>query len=60
MELSIKMGTGIPLPDEASFPRKLIQKRVAYLSFYDTSRYIPIGNTAKLTATWVPEFEDRW
>lgn len=59
-EITIKTGTGIPLPDEASFPRKLIAKRAAYVSFFDIEKKVPVGNTCKIISSWAPEFEDRW
>jgi len=60
MELQFKVSTGIPLPDEASFPRDSIVKRVAYVSFYDANKSAFVGNTCRLVASWTPEYEDRW
>jgi hypothetical protein len=49
-EITLKTGTGIPVSDEATFPRKLIAKRVAYISFFDANKKLPIGNTCKIIA----------
>lgn len=59
-EITLKSGVGIPLPDEAAFSRNLITQREAYVSFFDSAKKVPVGNSCKITASWTADLEDKW